>query len=424
MGDIGETGIKNSKMITVNSSFALDDLFLPLVVIVLALGLYQVFKRVEKQELNASKPLISNREKLPPELGETLDFVDSFFDFVDVNCSFSVWRLTREISTKLDSTRPVPSEKCAVLSNFYGAYQSMLRNTAQNSQQQFALTLQNFNSVIRTFESCLSDLIGLVAVLPDRSSPVIAEYGTFCDRYNLYIGRYEQFLKRVKQPMTFTRARTLANMPAASPSIPKLAERAYGPGADYDVYKDLSTLLSNATKEIFVIESYPNEQIFDLYLEKAKAGIPIRLLTSNPKDQFIPVGKKFCNKQGIKMEARQTQDMHGRMLFIDGRCWAIGQSMKDAAIKKPTYLVELEDVGLEMKGHYELLWKSAKLILPSSLLRMGRALVTPFACARCRSRSKWMCRRFATDTLSDPDVLCPPRPDPRVAVASIGAARR
>ena len=55
---------------------------------------------------------------------------------------------------------------------------------------------------------------------------------------------------------------------------------------------------------------------------------------------------------------RSSAEIHDRMVFVDNRAWVTGQSMKDAAKSKPTYIVELNDPS-PFKSTYESIWTSA-----------------------------------------------------------------
>jgi len=57
---------------------------------------------------------------------------------------------------------------------------------------------------------------------------------------------------------------------------------------------------------------------------------------------------------------RSSNSIHDRVLFADTRVWLTGQSLKDAAKKKPTYIVE-HDEPL-MRTVYEGIWASATVI--------------------------------------------------------------
>jgi len=51
------------------------------------------------------------------------------------------------------------------------------------------------------------------------------------------------------------------------------------------------------------------------------------------------------------------------MLFIDQRGWVIGQSIKDAARKKPTYLIELEEPSLSTERDiHNRIWAAATIV--------------------------------------------------------------
>jgi hypothetical protein len=49
-------------------------------------------------------------------------------------------------------------------------------------------------------------------------------------------------------------------------------------------------------------------------------------------------------------------------VFADDRCRVIGQSIKDAAQKKPTYIVE-HSGATAMRGIYEKIWDTASVIV-------------------------------------------------------------
>jgi hypothetical protein len=61
---------------------------------------------------------------------------------------------------------------------------------------------------------------------------------------------------------------------------------------------------------------------------------------------------------------RSSADVHDRTIFIDERGWVIGQSIKDAARKKPTYLIELNEPLLTAaRDVHQRIWTSAKVIV-------------------------------------------------------------
>ncbi|MGH7838955.1 MAG: hypothetical protein ACREQC_14180, partial [Candidatus Binataceae bacterium] len=64
------------------------------------------------------------------------------------------------------------------------------------------------------------------------------------------------------------------------------------------------------------------------------------------------------------LELRSSADVHDRAVFLDERCWVIGQSIKDAARKKPTYMIELDEPLLGVaRDIYDRLWTAATVVI-------------------------------------------------------------
>ncbi|MGA2186274.1 MAG: hypothetical protein ABSH47_24940 [Bryobacteraceae bacterium] len=138
---------------------------------------------------------------------------------------------------------------------------------------------------------------------------------------------------------------------------------AYRPGDDYEFYKDLKTIIGTARRSLFIIDNYLDVEIFDLYVERVQAGVNIRILTDQLRVAVQSVATKF-SKRG-QFELRTSGGAaHDRHLFVDDRGWVIGQSIKDAALKKPTYMVELNDVTT-FRNIYEPIWLTATTIIRS-----------------------------------------------------------
>ena len=136
-------------------------------------------------------------------------------------------------------------------------------------------------------------------------------------------------------------------------------EKIYGPGDAMDVYHDLSDIVSVAKDQLFVADPYVDQELFDIYLAKVDRATTIRLLTKPPSSAMKKLATKFLARKDVKFEARCSTEIHDRVLFIDGRdCWVIGQSVKDAAMKKPTYLLPVSAVS-DMLKYYEDAWANA-----------------------------------------------------------------
>jgi hypothetical protein len=145
---------------------------------------------------------------------------------------------------------------------------------------------------------------------------------------------------------------------------PKLSGQAFGPGEVYDFFKALNAAVASATNSVFIIDPYLDDQVFDAYLSGVPAGIGIQLLADRYGTALKPALQKFVAQHGVSVETRTSSDFHDRVLFIDGLSgWVIGQSLKDAAKSKPTYMVPLStDVAQLKLQHYERVWTGAKAL--------------------------------------------------------------
>jgi hypothetical protein len=115
----------------------------------------------------------------------------------------------------------------------------------------------------------------------------------------------------------------------------------YEPGDEYGFYRDLSDLIAKAENDILIVDAYVDENIFDLYASKVSPGVTLRILTRKVGSNFDPIAKMYAKSKPLSVKI--TSDIHDRQVFIDHRGWIVGQSIKDAAKKKPTYVVELSE---------------------------------------------------------------------------------
>jgi hypothetical protein len=133
----------------------------------------------------------------------------------------------------------------------------------------------------------------------------------------------------------------------------------YEAGQEYEIYRDLTACLKLGQKEIFVIDPYLSREIFEVYANAISRRVAFRLLSGNVPSDVQVVAQKYAS--GGNLSFRTTNVVHDRVVFADNRVWVIGQSIKDAAKKKPTYIVE-HDEPL-MRNIYEDIWNKATVIV-------------------------------------------------------------
>lgn len=146
--------------------------------------------------------------------------------------------------------------------------------------------------------------------------------------------------------------------------MPDTKEQAFGPGAIYDFFKALGELFSSAKISVLIVDPYMDAHIFDQYLSRTPAGIAARLLIGKASPDLKAAADRFRIQHSANMEVRESNQLHDRLVFIDNDvCWVLGQSIKDAAVKKATYLAPLSpDVSSTKLVLYEDVWRNAVTI--------------------------------------------------------------
>jgi len=136
----------------------------------------------------------------------------------------------------------------------------------------------------------------------------------------------------------------------------------FGPGAVYDFFKAFRELLASANQTILIVDPYLDEQIFDAYIGSVAQNVAVRRLAGNRATSLRPALAKFIDQSRMSIEVRVSDAIHDRVLFLDNRsCWVLGQSIKDAAKTKPTYLIPLDhDTAKLKKAVYQGIWDTAR----------------------------------------------------------------
>jgi len=133
----------------------------------------------------------------------------------------------------------------------------------------------------------------------------------------------------------------------------------YEPGEEYEFYSDIKSILGLASNEVFVIDPYIGTEMFDVYASAIPRSVSFRLLSANLSAPVLSVAQKYAS--GGNLQLRSSNAIHDRVIFAGNRVWVCGQSLKDAAKRKPTYIVE-HDEPL-MRAIYEDIWaKAAKAV--------------------------------------------------------------
>lgn len=101
-----------------------------------------------------------------------------------------------------------------------------------------------------------------------------------------------------------------------------------------------------------------------MYLADASPRVVVRLLAGSGASKLKPAVAKFVAQSRVAVEVRCSNAIDDRVLILEGRsCWVLGQSIKDAAKAKPTYLAPLDATTAQMKmDAYETIWNAGRPI--------------------------------------------------------------
>ena len=219
----------------------------------------------------------------------------------------------------------------------------------------------------------LAQLQSLLETAPDFSaySPSSREHNVWLAKGHALVSRWKSF-----EAISFASASDFLHLPILRDGniakifglihraiadleldAPLLAGQAFAPGERYDFFRALSAAVGWATKSIFIIDAYLDDQIFDSYISGLPTGVSIRLLTGTKHEvpaKLKPAVVNYNQQHGQIAEVKISDEIHDRVLCIDSlSCWVMGQSIKDAAKAKPTYLLPLPtDIATLKLSHY------------------------------------------------------------------------
>jgi hypothetical protein len=134
----------------------------------------------------------------------------------------------------------------------------------------------------------------------------------------------------------------------------ELSEKVYDCNRPADLLVDVQSMVARG-KDVFIVDPYINLETLTLIIKTQIRNVRIMVSLTNArlKHREVTAFKKQMND--IPVRCRQSDDFHDRVLFIDKKCWVIGSSFKDAAWKKPTYIIPVKEHS-KMRQIYENIW--------------------------------------------------------------------
>jgi hypothetical protein len=141
-----------------------------------------------------------------------------------------------------------------------------------------------------------------------------------------------------------------------------------GVGEAFKVFTEVTGVLKSASRSLFIIDPYMNDEILSHFAITTKEEVALRLLTEQKAkhtDSLRAAVDAWRTQYGAQrpLEARidPTNSLHDRVIFVDDAAvWVSSQSFKDLAVRATATLVPLDDSLLEPKRRaYDAIWKTS-----------------------------------------------------------------
>jgi hypothetical protein len=154
--------------------------------------------------------------------------------------------------------------------------------------------------------------------------------------------------------------------------LPAQAQGAFIPaGGVFDGYQAVSKAAAAATKHVFLIDPYGDDQLISDFVPLAPEGLPVYILSDEQyaKPSLKPAVERWVaqwkTKRPLEVRLAPARSLHDRLLVTDGTvAWVVGQSFKDLAKRAHSSLVRMDQESgtLKINAHVEI-WKSAAKLI-------------------------------------------------------------
>lgn len=147
-------------------------------------------------------------------------------------------------------------------------------------------------------------------------------------------------------------------------SVPVSSQGAFIPaGNTFDAFVAVGKAFDAAKNEVFILDAYANDKIFD-FITLVPETVSVRVLSDSAtvKSSLKPAAVRWAGQMGTKrtVEIRLSpaRALHDRLIVIDkSGVWSLGQSFKDMAERAHTSLVRVDAETAALKvAAYETMW--------------------------------------------------------------------
>jgi len=132
-----------------------------------------------------------------------------------------------------------------------------------------------------------------------------------------------------------------------SPVDSEIIELFFEKGLVHSAYQKIRNIIHATTSEIYIVDPYIDQTIFEFFKMFVENKIDIQLLTLKLKGDYSHEKKLFLDQYpNLTINEKTTEDVHDRFIIVDNKeVYHIGASIKDAG-KKVFMINKIEDLKI------------------------------------------------------------------------------
>jgi hypothetical protein len=141
-------------------------------------------------------------------------------------------------------------------------------------------------------------------------------------------------------------------------------------GNSFDAFSAVSKILTNAKKDVFIIDPYMDEVTLTEFGTAVPENIKLRLMADQKdyKPTLIPAAQKWISQYNtsrplnVRLAAPRT--LHDRAIFIDGTtAYTLTQSLNAFAKRSPAEIIRADDTAQLKIAAYEEIWANSEVLI-------------------------------------------------------------
>lgn len=140
-------------------------------------------------------------------------------------------------------------------------------------------------------------------------------------------------------------------------------------GNSFDAFSAVSKILTNAKKDVFIIDPYMDEVTLTEFGTAVPENVNLRLMADEKdcKATLLPAAqswvKQYGAKRALSVRLAPQRTLHDRAIFIDGiTAYTLTQSLNAFAKRSPAEIIKADDTANLKIAAYEDIWINSTVL--------------------------------------------------------------